>query len=618
MGTTINHVTVRRPQRTTGVPQRCPACGGLECLCRPRFFAGQLLTEEDLNRLDHYIVAKQKLHNRYLHGWGVVCGLDVVCDDCGEGTVIVQSGYALSPCGEDVIVCGDQRVPVCELIDDCRKPTDPDCEAPTRVVGCDDPVQEWILAICYAETPSRGVAPLRTSGGCGCGCAGSGGQGTSRGCDCSGGYGNGHASGYNRKSLGGTSDCSCGCDGTKKGTVATTSASKGASLIQCENTVVCESYRFKVYKKPRTPDRKKQIGAMAEAFLACVKEFTDAMPDFDPAMTSQQELHDWCCEVHDAFADWFLSHPPYACELARRIAAIRCPNVGDADFDAAIAAARSQFLLGALEVLLACLCTALMPPCPPPPMDDCVPLAVVTVRMTNGCRVVSICNWTTHRKYVTTFPSLQYWLSVFPFGRLLREALESLCCKPFLRRGVDRFDYIRREEPVPGAAPGIADIRTEGEAEPRMRAQPDAAEVSPASFFRASAQTTERSRAFMRLALQALGTRERSASAEELVLGMLGEKQDDGTPYLTELESENLLQYIVLDQMAKPLMRNMASDQPSGFGGAIARTVGAMMGGAALGDASTDAGVGARLDELRATVERQQAQIDELLRERDR
>jgi len=122
----------------------------------------------------------------------------------------------------------------------------------------------------------------------------------------------------------------------------------------------------------------------------------------------------------------------------------------------------------------------------------------------------------------------------------------------------------------------------------------------------------------MRLALEALGTRERSASAEELVLGMLGEKKDDGTPYLTELESENLLQHIVLDQMAKPLMRNLASDQLSGFGGGMLRTFGAMMGGPARGDASTDASVGARLDELRATVERQQAQLDELLRERDR
>ena len=38
--------------------QPCPDCGGLECLCRPRFFAGQLLTEQDLNRLDRYITEK--------------------------------------------------------------------------------------------------------------------------------------------------------------------------------------------------------------------------------------------------------------------------------------------------------------------------------------------------------------------------------------------------------------------------------------------------------------------------------------------------------------------------------------------------------------------------------
>ena len=59
-------------------PAPCPECGGLECLCRPRFFAGQLLTDEDLNLLDRYIVGKGKLRNRYLHGWGVVCGTRVV------------------------------------------------------------------------------------------------------------------------------------------------------------------------------------------------------------------------------------------------------------------------------------------------------------------------------------------------------------------------------------------------------------------------------------------------------------------------------------------------------------------------------------------------------------
>ena len=69
-------------------------CDGLECLCRPRYFAGQLLTDEDLRRLDHYIVAKNRLHNRYLHGTGVVCGLEVVCNPC-DPTVTVRTGFAL-------------------------------------------------------------------------------------------------------------------------------------------------------------------------------------------------------------------------------------------------------------------------------------------------------------------------------------------------------------------------------------------------------------------------------------------------------------------------------------------------------------------------------------------
>src|SRR5215470_1506790 len=80
--------------RTTDPCTPCPECGGLECLCRPRFFAGQLLTEADLNRLDHYIVAKNRLHNRYLHGWGVACGMEVVCHPCGN-LVTVKTGYAL-------------------------------------------------------------------------------------------------------------------------------------------------------------------------------------------------------------------------------------------------------------------------------------------------------------------------------------------------------------------------------------------------------------------------------------------------------------------------------------------------------------------------------------------
>src|ERR1700754_3762674 len=95
----------------------CPSCGGLECLCRPRFFAGQLLTDEALNNLEHYIVEKNKLHNRYLHGWGVVCGLEGVCHPCNG--VTGRGRYALSPCGEHIVVCKDVSVDVCSRIAQC-------------------------------------------------------------------------------------------------------------------------------------------------------------------------------------------------------------------------------------------------------------------------------------------------------------------------------------------------------------------------------------------------------------------------------------------------------------------------------------------------------------------
>src|SRR5262249_50319348 len=92
-------VTPGQKPQSRNCPPPCE-CGLLECLCRPRFFAGQLLTEQDLNRLDAYIRAKNRLHTLQLHGFGVVNGLEVRCEPCGDG-VVVTTGYAISPCGDD-------------------------------------------------------------------------------------------------------------------------------------------------------------------------------------------------------------------------------------------------------------------------------------------------------------------------------------------------------------------------------------------------------------------------------------------------------------------------------------------------------------------------------------
>src|SRR5205814_8037865 len=111
-GRGITGLQAKAPMPPDPSCQPCPDCGGLECLCRPRFFAGQLLTEQDLNRLDHYTTEKHKLHNRHLWDSGGVCGLEVRCAPCDE-LVTVTPGYALPPCGEDIVVCKPDTVDIC-------------------------------------------------------------------------------------------------------------------------------------------------------------------------------------------------------------------------------------------------------------------------------------------------------------------------------------------------------------------------------------------------------------------------------------------------------------------------------------------------------------------------
>ena len=122
-------VSLKTNQTTHDPSCTCTVCTGLQCLERPRFFAGQLLTDTELTGEQAYVLAKSRLHNRYLHGWGVVCGLEVFCHPC-EGQVTVTSGYALSPCGDDIVLCANDTVNVCDLIQRCRERERLDCEPP--------------------------------------------------------------------------------------------------------------------------------------------------------------------------------------------------------------------------------------------------------------------------------------------------------------------------------------------------------------------------------------------------------------------------------------------------------------------------------------------------------
>jgi hypothetical protein len=81
---------------------------------RPRFFPRQLVAATDLNADQTYFRELMRRHNRYLHGCGVVCGLDVLATEGGDGApcLLVTPGQAISPQGDDIHVPGQQSLPL--------------------------------------------------------------------------------------------------------------------------------------------------------------------------------------------------------------------------------------------------------------------------------------------------------------------------------------------------------------------------------------------------------------------------------------------------------------------------------------------------------------------------
>ena len=421
--------------------QPCPDCGGLQCLCRPRFFAGQLLSEQDLNRLDHYITEKHKLHNRHLHGAGVVCGLEVKCAPCDSEFVTVTSGYALSPCGEDIVVCKADTVNICELINRCRTDEEPDCAPYRGQDNCGDVIEDWILSVRYAESPSRGITPLTGAGqGCGCSC----GSGCSGNCG-----GNCRGSGGG---CGGGGGCSCGAaEGRAEPQPLAQPRLKRGAPPSCEPTQICETYRYDVFRAPLDKVREggddnqsglsgifaQLEGEMMARIACCIKQLEDALPPApgDAAnipVNQQMAWFQWGCQMRTALANYFVRTGTHNCEAIARLQAIvvPSPNANDAAaFQGAMQIAVVQFILLVFEAMVACICSNALPPCPSAD-DPRVPLALVRVRR-KPCKIVSVCNWHPLRKHVLTFPTMGYWFGFIPIARILRDVMHKICCDLF-------------------------------------------------------------------------------------------------------------------------------------------------------------------------------------------
>jgi hypothetical protein len=145
---------------------------------RPRYYARQLITPDDLTLEQDYFRDRLRRHNRLLHGWGVVCGAQVclVPEKTDEQTgnsfkpwiVMVKPGYALGPYGDEITL-------------DCPRIVDLRTQGVSGVTGepCSETSDPWCsevfeprqanelyVAVRYKEVQAR---PVRVQPvGCGC------------------------------------------------------------------------------------------------------------------------------------------------------------------------------------------------------------------------------------------------------------------------------------------------------------------------------------------------------------------------------------------------------------------------------------------------------------------
>jgi len=401
----------------------CPACTGLACLERTRFFSGQLLSEADLNNEQSYWLAKSRLHNRYLVGWGVVCGLQVVCSEC-DGWVTVKSGYAIDPCGNDIIVCSDQNFNVLKAIQACcASSTQTSNCSPVRYnppAECQNTPQHWCITIEYQEQQSRMVTPLvqTPSKSSGCGCGGS----SQGGCGCGGG----NVSTASASNGGSTPACGCSTAQTQ----TTTTVPAGA----CQPTRILETFKLGICPAPapavRGQTNSPAPGTAAYQYQACIQGL-DQLLAMAPATfaassninSDYQATCSYLSIVNAYFAqNQFLTH----CSLLDTLAQIPVPAPGPNTTPDVYNDAVAQIVAIVALAKRDCLCMALIPSCPPNPCDDRLILGCLTVQ--NGV-ITNICPFE-GRQQLVGFTALNYWFgSIFSnIMQILDTALEGLCC----------------------------------------------------------------------------------------------------------------------------------------------------------------------------------------------
>lgn len=149
----------------------CPDLDELHVNERLNYVLGQVLGVKDFQQEQVYFLHKARLHNRSLHGYGTVWGLEVTTDGTGEELEIqVACGLAIDPQGREVLVDALQCAPLNTWL---AAATAPDSETANRdtltpIAGEGLPLAVYVT-LCYrpCQTGAQPILgnPCRTDSG---------------------------------------------------------------------------------------------------------------------------------------------------------------------------------------------------------------------------------------------------------------------------------------------------------------------------------------------------------------------------------------------------------------------------------------------------------------------
>jgi len=128
---------------------------------RLRYFHGMLLDDKDFQAEQAYHIRKRRFLNRMLHGWGVVCGLELIGKK-GDRSIDVTSGMALDCCGNEIWVPHRKPIDLLSLLP-CDAKGKKEGECIEEVPGKPNCYQ---VVVRYYERPSSPVSVYLPSGSC--------------------------------------------------------------------------------------------------------------------------------------------------------------------------------------------------------------------------------------------------------------------------------------------------------------------------------------------------------------------------------------------------------------------------------------------------------------------